>query len=56
MSEKIEKLVKDVRTEMSEVLVADKANVDSSVKACLMRAKDLIGTFLQKEYGYEENR
>lgn len=52
MLEKTEKLVKEVRTELSEVIVANKIGADSTVKACLIRAKKLLGTFLQQEYGY----
>lgn len=55
MSEKVEKLVKDVRTELSEVVVADKESARGGVLACLMHAKELIETFIRKELVHEED-
>lgn len=52
MSEKIEKLVEDVRTELLEILVADKEDAGARVFSCLLHAETLIGTFIRKEFGH----
>lgn len=53
MSDKIKKLVKDVRVELSEAAVADKEGANVRVKVCLLHANKMMASFIKKEYGYE---
>lgn len=49
MSERYRKLITNVRIEMAEAEVADKEGAIIRAKACLLHAKEIIETFLQKE-------
>lgn len=55
MSEKVEKLVKKIRTELSEVLVADKKGSDVWARAILLHVRTIIDRELEKGNEHEEN-
>lgn len=55
MAGKIDKLVKAVRVELSEAVLADKEDATVRARACLLHAKRLLDGFLRKEYGYDKD-
>jgi len=48
MSEKFEKIIKDIRLEIAEAVVADKEDFDVRANACLLHVKYLVERYLQK--------